>query len=227
MCRGMACGMQARAVWARATCEKGECDKQGEMESKGVMSCFVERFGYVTESVWVRMCRSSFHRVALNSVCEGPGEGVQAFPTVPTPCCHFMTFWLVDGELWRCWIKEGVSVCVCVCTRAWLQGSMEAFDSLSWVWWDLIDDLKKKKSRGFLLLVLNCVVTGLCHTTVCVLSWRLWNILCSKVNITSFCFLFAFFLSHVDRSDEAKQHHNSTPSILHVYPSHLLDVLRV
>lgn len=39
--------------------------------------------------------------------------------------------------------------------------------------------------------------------------------------------LFAFFLSHVDRSDEAKQHHNSTPSILHVYPSHLLDVLRV
>lgn len=81
-------------------------------------------------------------------------------------------------------------VCVCVCApvhdcrAAWRRLTRWVESDETWL---MI--FKKNKSRGFLLLVLNCVVTGLCHTTVCVLSWRLWNILCSKVNITSFCFL--------------------------------------
>lgn len=83
--QGMTCVMQARLVPARAKCENAECDKQGRWRTRKGICHFSEQLGCAGEyksddqdQEWIRARPPSLDwAAALNSVCEGPGEGVQ------------------------------------------------------------------------------------------------------------------------------------------------------
>ena len=204
MCRGMTCVMQARLGWARAKWEKGESvinKEDGRHESDTPFQWVIHLCRECKEPIKVFMCLCVCVCVCVCAcvrvcvcvcvcvrvcvcVCvwillwlrcpelwvysQSPGEGVQSSHVHTMQCLH------TSGLVCRHQIQS--CVCINMHANAWFQGVVMPFDSLSWVWWGLIDDWKNIKACGvgveapccycWCVVLWNCLLYKLLHPAV-------------------------------------------------------------
>ena len=180
MCRGMTCVMQARLGWVRAKWEKGESvinKEDGKHESDTPFQWVIHLCRECKEPMEVCVCGCGCVGVWVHgcvymdppltelswtlSVQSEPWGGCSDFS-----CPHYAApshFWLGGYKLCRRQIQS--CVCINMHANAWFQGAVIPFDSLSWVWWGLIDDWKNIKAC-------SVGVEAPCCDCWCVVLWN-------------------------------------------------------
>lgn len=156
--------------------ERRECDKQGRWKAwkwyplsmsdssvQGMQRTYGSVCGCV--GVWVHGCVYMDPPLTelswTLSVQSEPWGGCSDFS-----CPHYAApshFWLGGYKLCRRQIQS--CVCINMHANAWFQGAVIPFDSLSWVWWGLIDDWKNIKAC-------SVGVEAPCCDCWCVVLWN-------------------------------------------------------